>query len=102
MVIGWLLREKVGLRGGHNTVIIVTSDNGMPFPRAKGNNYEYSHYMPLAITWSKGISHPGRVESGYTSFVDIAPTMLELAGSVSKNVSEKEPSDLSDQHAATC
>lgn len=32
-----------------NTLIVVTSDNGMSFPRAKANLYEYGIHMPLAI-----------------------------------------------------
>jgi len=32
-----------------NTIVIVTADNGMPFPRVKGQVYEYSNHMPLAI-----------------------------------------------------
>ena len=63
-----------------NTVVIVTSDNGMPFPRGKSSNYEYSHHMPLAIMWKGGIRHPGRVEDSFVSFVDMAPTILDLAG----------------------
>ena len=63
-----------------NTVIIVTSDNGMPFPRSKGSNYEYSHHVPLAVMWRDGIRRPGRTEDGFVSFVDIAPTILEIAG----------------------
>ena len=34
-----------------NTIVIVTSDNGMAFPRAKANVYEYGIHMPLAIAW---------------------------------------------------
>lgn len=64
----------------HNTIVVVTSDNGMPFPRCKGNNYEYSHHLPLAIMWPAGIRRPGRVEDGFVSFVDLAPTFLEAAG----------------------
>ncbi|MGN0190047.1 MAG: sulfatase-like hydrolase/transferase [Candidatus Cryptobacteroides sp.] len=63
-----------------NTVVIVTSDNGMPFPRCKGNNYEHSHHLPLAIMWKGGIASPGRVEKGFVSFTDLAPTILDLAG----------------------
>lgn len=61
-----------------NTIIIVTADNGMPFPRAKANNYEYSHHQPLAIMWGKGIKNPGRVVKDYINFVDIAPTILDV------------------------
>ena len=62
-----------------NTVIIVTSDNGMPFPRVKGNAYEWSHHMPFAVMWPEGIKYPGRTVDDFISFIDIAPTILELA-----------------------
>ncbi len=63
-----------------NTVVIVTSDNGMPFPRCKGNSYEMANHMPLAIMWLAGIRNPGRRVADLVSFVDFAPTWLELAG----------------------
>ncbi len=63
-----------------NTIIIITSDNGMPFPRCKANNYEYSTHMPLAIMWGKGVKGAGRTIEDYVSFIDIAPTVLEAAG----------------------
>ena len=34
-----------------NTLIVVTSDNGMPFPRAKTTLYDWGTRMPLAIRW---------------------------------------------------
>lgn len=63
-----------------NTIVVVTADNGMPFPRVKGQCYEYSNHMPLAIMWGKGIKNPGRTIFDYVSFIDIAPTLLEAAG----------------------
>jgi len=63
-----------------NTVVVVTSDNGMPFPRSKGLQYEYSNHMPLAIMWHSGIEEPGRASKDYISFIDFAPTFLDLAG----------------------
>jgi len=63
-----------------NTVVVVTSDNGMPFPRVKGQVYELSNHMPLAIMWGRGIKNPGRVINDFISFIDLAPTFLELAG----------------------
>lgn len=71
-----MLRERGELE---NTVVIVTADNGMPFPRVKGQAYEYSNHMPLAVMWGKGIKNPGRVVDDYISFIDFAPTILELA-----------------------
>jgi N-sulfoglucosamine sulfohydrolase len=58
----------------------VTADNGMPFPRVKGQAYEYSNHIPLAIMWKRGIRKPGRVIFDFISFIDFAPTLLELAG----------------------
>lgn len=62
-----------------NTIIIVTSDNGMPFPRVKGNAFELANHLPLAIMWPKGIKHPGREFTDFTSFTDFAPTLLDIA-----------------------
>jgi len=63
-----------------NTIIIVTSDNGMPFPRVKGQEYELATHLPLVISWKNGIAQPGRVANDYVSFIDLAPTFIELAG----------------------
>ncbi len=63
-----------------NTLVVVTADNGMPFPRIKGQEYEFSNHLPLAIMWKKGISSPGRTVRDFVNFIDFAPTFLELAG----------------------
>ncbi|MEP3477633.1 MAG: sulfatase [Fuerstiella sp.] len=63
-----------------NTIVIVTADNGMPFPRIKGQEYEFSNHLPLAIMWKKGIRNPGRKIDDYVSFIDFAPTVIEAAG----------------------
>lgn len=63
-----------------NTIVVVTSDNGMPFPRIKGQVYEQSAHLPLAIMWPEGIESPGRVVDDFVSFADFAPTFIELAG----------------------
>jgi N-sulfoglucosamine sulfohydrolase len=62
-----------------NTIIVVTSDNGMPFPRAKANLYEYGTRMPLAIFYKKMIPG-GRILEDLVSLTDLAPTFLEMAG----------------------
>lgn len=70
--------ERRGLL--ENTIIVMTSDHGMPFPRAKAQEYEISNKVPLAIRWPKGIKKPGRVIKDMVSFIDFTPTFLELAG----------------------
>ncbi len=63
-----------------NTLVIVTADNGMPFPRVKGQEYEMSNHLPLAVMWPQEIKNPGRTIDDYVSFIDFAPTFVELAG----------------------
>ena len=63
-----------------NTIVVVTADNGMPFPRVKGQAYEMSNHLPLAIMWPKGLKNPGRKVNDYVNFIDFAPTFLQLAG----------------------
>lgn len=63
-----------------NTIVIVTSDHGMPFPRCKGQEYEYSNHIPFAVMWKNGIIDPGRKINDYISVIDIVPTLLESAG----------------------
>ncbi len=62
-----------------NTLIVVTSDNGMPFPRAKTNLYDGGVHVPMAIMWPAKIP-PGRVLDDFVSTADLAPTFLEAAG----------------------
>jgi arylsulfatase A-like enzyme len=62
-----------------NTLIIVTSDNGMPFPRVKGHLYDYDNHLPLAMMWKNNIASPGRKINDFVSFIDFAPTILDVA-----------------------
>ena len=62
-----------------NTLIVVCADNGMAFPRAKANLYEYGIHLPTAIAWPRSIP-PGRAIDDLISFRDFAPTFLEAAG----------------------
>jgi uncharacterized sulfatase len=62
-----------------NTLILVCADNGMSFPRAKANVYEYGIHLPAAIAWPAAIPG-GRRMDDLVSFRDFAPTFLEAAG----------------------
>lgn len=61
-----------------NTLIIVTSDNGMAFPRAKSNLYDYGSRLPLAIMWP-GVVKAGVERTDFVSLKDLAPTILKAA-----------------------
>lgn len=62
-----------------NTLVVVTSDHGMPFPFVKGQIHEDAFHIPLAMRWGRGI-RPGRVVADFINLRDLAPTYLELAG----------------------
>lgn len=70
--------EKRGIL--ENTLIVVTSDNGMPFPRCKAQEYPSSCHMPLAIMWADGIKKSGRTITDFVSNIDFAATFLEVTG----------------------
>jgi arylsulfatase A-like enzyme len=77
--LGELLRLLAEAGLAENTLVIVTSDNGMPFPRCKANLYGGGTHMPLAIRWPARFQ--GRVGSAaFVSHSDFAPTILEAAG----------------------
>lgn len=62
-----------------NTLVIVTSDHGMPFPFVKGQIHEDGFHLPLAMRWPAVIK-PGRVVEDFVNVRDFAPTYMELAG----------------------
>ena len=73
--------DELAKRGQlENTLVIVTADHGMPFPRSKGNANALANHVPLAVMWKGGISAPGRVIRDFVSFIDLAPTFIEVAG----------------------
>ena len=62
-----------------NTLIVVSGDNGWPFPRAKATCYDSGTHQPLAIRWSAGFKG-GRSVDDFVSLSDLAPTFLEATG----------------------
>ena len=56
-----------------NTLIVFTSDHGMPFPRVKGNQYLNSNNVPFAVMWKNGIKNAGRIVTDYVKMTELAP-----------------------------
>lgn len=69
--------EQRGL--ADNTLVVMTGDHGMPFPRGKGNLYDSGTHVPLAIRWPAAIP-PGRRITDFVNLTDLAPTFLSAAG----------------------
>lgn len=63
------------------TIIVVSGDNGMPFPRCKATLYDLGTRVPLAIRWGNKMKG-NRTVSDFTTLCDLAPTFLEAAGIV--------------------
>ena len=61
------------------TVVVVTSDNGMPFPAAKATLYDGGTRVPLVIRWP-GVGRPAFVSDALVTLTDLAPTILDAAG----------------------
>ena len=70
------LLEKAGELD--RTVVVMTGDHGMPFPRCKANLYDSGTRVPLAVRWP-GTIRPGRTVDDFVSLADLAPTFLEMA-----------------------
>ena len=62
-----------------NTLVVVTGDNGLPFPRAKANVYGNGTHVPLAVRWGAKVP-AGRTVDDFISLPDLAPTFLQAAG----------------------
>src|SRR5262245_59452639 len=73
--------ERDGL--AENTIVFYWSDHGDGVPRAKRSLYDSGLRVPLMIRWPKSLGStltPGAVRDDLVSFIDLAPTVLALAG----------------------
>ncbi|HEU4752812.1 MAG TPA: sulfatase-like hydrolase/transferase, partial [Armatimonadota bacterium] len=74
--------EEDGL--ADNTIVFYWADHGDGLPRAKRSLYDSGLQVPLMIRWPKGLGpapfRPGSVNDQLVSFIDLAPTVLALAG----------------------
>jgi len=67
-----------------NTIILVLPDHGDGLPRAKRDLYDAGIHLPLIVWWPEkyrpaGVT-PGMIDGRMISYVDIAPTLLAVAG----------------------
>jgi arylsulfatase A-like enzyme len=63
-----------------HTMIVFLSDNGSPFPRCKGSLYDTGIQTPVIFVWKNKIKENVVHNNGLISTVDLAPTILEVAG----------------------
>ena len=75
--------ESDGL--ANNTLVVFFGDNGQAHVRGKQFCYDSGLLVPLIIRWPKNFSapklfKPGSVDDRLLAAIDLAPTMLDLAG----------------------
>ncbi len=63
-----------------NTLILIMADNGRPFPHSKTRANDRGMKSPFIAFWAEGIGENAKVCKSLISAIDIAPTILELAG----------------------
>ncbi len=67
-----------------NTIVFYWADHGDGLPRAKRSLYDSGLRVPLMIRWPKGLGpapfQAGSVDDQLVSFIDLAPTVLAMAG----------------------
>ncbi len=81
--VGEILKQLADDGLAENTIVFYWSDHGDGVPRAKRSLYDSGLRVPLMIRWPKGLGStvtPGSINDELVSFVDLAPTVLALAG----------------------
>lgn len=77
--VGVMVNELKARNLFRNTLVIFLSDNGSPFPGCKGTLYDGGIGTPLLFHWPAGI-RSGTQYNGLVSSIDLAPTLLQVAG----------------------
>lgn len=62
-----------------STIVVVTTDHGIAFPRAKGTLFDAGLEIGLLVRWP-GVTRPGSRIDGLTLNLDLFPTLLGAAG----------------------
>jgi N-sulfoglucosamine sulfohydrolase len=63
-----------------STLVIFTTDHGLPMPRAKCTLYDPGIEVALMARWPEGGLKAGSVTDELVSNIDVLPTLLEAAG----------------------
>src|SRR5262245_27753410 len=83
--IGLVLKQLEADGLAENTVIFFSGDNGEAHVRGKQFCYDSGLLVPLIIRWAKSLPQPqhikpGMVDDRLLAAIDLAPTMLDIAG----------------------
>ena len=74
--VGTVLEELEVAGRLDDTLIVLLSDHGMPFPGAKASPFEAGHKCPLIVAHPRGVG-AGNTCSALVNWTDILPTVLD-------------------------
>ncbi|XP_059764696.1 N-sulphoglucosamine sulphohydrolase isoform X1 [Balaenoptera ricei] len=75
--IGLVLQELRGAGVLNDTLVIFTSDNGIPFPSGRTNLYWPGTAEPMLVSSPEHPKRWGQVSEAYVSLLDLTPTILD-------------------------
>ncbi|MFT5481721.1 MAG: N-sulfoglucosamine sulfohydrolase [Halieaceae bacterium] len=82
--IGTILKQLEADGLAESTIVIWTTDHGDGLPRAKRELFDSGLKVPMIIRWPEAYRPdgfaPGGLDQRLISFIDLAPTVLKLAG----------------------
>lgn len=78
--VGELLETLEATGKSDNTVVLFTSEQGSQFPGCKWTNWNTGLHTALIARWP-GVIAAGRRTDALVQYCDVAPTLMELAGS---------------------
>ncbi|XP_013388757.1 N-sulphoglucosamine sulphohydrolase [Lingula anatina] len=78
--IGLIMKELTSAGFGDNTLVIYSSDNGIPFPNGRTNLYDSGMTEPMLVSSPHHSRRWGQVSEAMVSLTDIVPTTLDWYG----------------------
>uniref|UniRef100_A0A7N5P4N7 N-sulfoglucosamine sulfohydrolase n=2 Tax=Ailuropoda melanoleuca TaxID=9646 RepID=A0A7N5P4N7_AILME len=75
--VGLVLQELRGAGVLNDTLVIFTSDNGIPFPSGRTNLYWAGTAEPLLVSSPEHTKRWGQASEAYVSLLDLTPTILD-------------------------
>src|SRR5699024_8299084 len=78
--LGRIFRAVHNSPQANNTMVIFTTDHGAAFPRAKSTLYDSGVQVAFIVRPPRSWNIPPGRRDALTSHLDVAPTLLDLAG----------------------
>lgn len=75
--VGLVLSELRDAGFENNTLVIYSSDNGIPFPNGRTNLYWSGTAEPMLVSSPEHLQRWGESSNSYVSLLDITPTVLD-------------------------